>query len=220
MSQSPRQDPSPSSSAGPTADTPTVFIVDDDPAIRRSLGMMLDAHGVASEEYATADAFLAEFDAARPGCVVLDLRMPGTTGEEALTRLRHGGADMPVIVLTGHGDVPTTVRTMKLGLVDFLQKPVDHSILVATVRQALEQDAQRRQESARTLALRQRIETLTPRELQLLAMLAGGKTSKEIAAALVVSVKTVDNHRAHLLEKLEASNVAEMAAMAVRAGIA
>jgi FixJ family two-component response regulator len=199
---------------------PTVFIVDDDPAIRKSLGMMLDAHGLAWQEHATADEFLDEFDAARPGCIVLDLRMPGTTGEEALRKLREDGIDTPVVILTGHGDVPAAVRTMKLGLVDFLQKPVDHSILIHTVREALNRDEVQRAESAKTDALRQKIETLTPRELQLLAMLAGGRTSKEIAGSLDVSVKTVDNHRAHLLEKLHASNVAELAAMAVRAGIA
>ena len=199
---------------------PTVFVVDDDPAIRKSLGMMLDAHGLRWREYGSAEEFLGEFDVSRPGCLVLDLRMPGTTGEEALRQLREAGAAMPVIVLTGHGDVSAAVRTMKLGLVDFLQKPVDHSILIQTVREALRQDGERRRRETGNDALRSRMGTLTPRELQLLAMLANGKTSKEIANSLDVSVKTVDNHRAHLLEKLAASNVAELAAMAVRAGIA
>jgi FixJ family two-component response regulator len=199
---------------------PTVFVVDDDPAIRKSLGMMLDAHSLRWQEYGSADEFLDGFDPSRAGCLVMDLRMPGTTGEDALRQLREAGAQIPVIILTGHGDVPATVRTMKLGLVDFLQKPVDHSILIQTVREALRQDGERRRRDARTDALRHRIETLTPRELQLLALLANGKTSKEIASTLDVSVKTVDNHRAHLLEKLRASNVAELAAMAVRAGIA
>jgi FixJ family two-component response regulator len=199
---------------------PTVFIVDDDPAIRKSLGMMLDAHGLAWEGYETADDFLAAFDIIRPGCVVLDLRMPGTTGEEALRKMRDDGVETPVLILTGHGDVPTAVRTMKLGLVDFLQKPVDHAILIDTVREALRRDEAQRAQNARRDALRDKMETLTPRELQLLAMLAGGSTSKDIANALAVSVKTVDNHRAHLLEKLHASNVAELSAMAVRAGIA
>ena len=204
-----------------TADAqPTVFIVDDDPAIRKSLGMMLDAHGLAWEGHETADDFLAAFDSSRPGCVVLDLRMPGTTGEEALRKLRDDRVDTPVLILTGHGDVPAAVRTMKLGLVDFLQKPVDHSILIDTVREALRRDQVQRAENARRDALRDKMQTLTPRELQLLAMLAGGSTSKDIANALAVSVKTVDNHRAHLLEKLHASNVAELSAMAVRAGIA
>jgi FixJ family two-component response regulator len=199
---------------------PTVFIVDDDPAIRKSLGMMLDAHGLAWEGHETADDFLASFDITRPGCVVLDLRMPGTTGEEALRKMRDDGVDTPVLILTGHGDVPAAVRTMKLGLVDFLQKPVDHAILIDAVHEALRRDEAQRAENARRDALRDKMETLTPRELQLLAMLAGGSTSKEIASALTVSVKTVDNHRAHLLEKLHASNVAELSAMAVRAGIA
>ena len=207
-------------SALPADAQPTVFIVDDDPAIRKSLGMMLDAHGLAWEGHKTADDFLASFDITRPGCVVLDLRMPGTTGEEALRKMRDDGVETPVLILTGHADVPTAVRTMKLGLVDFLQKPVDHAILIDTVREALRRDEAQRAENARRDALRDKMETLTPRELQLLAMLAGGSTSKEIASALTVSVKTVDNHRAHLLEKLHASNVAELSAMAVRAGIA
>ena len=201
-------------------DRPTVFIVDDDPAIRKSLGMMVEAHRLRWEEYPSADEFLDQFDPARPGCLVLDLRMPGTNGEDALRRLREAGARIPVIVLTGHGDVAAAVRTMKLGLVDFLQKPAEHSILIQTVREALRQDGDRRRREAQYDGLRHRIGTLTPRELQLLAMLAYGKTSKEIAGALDVSVKTVDNHRAHLLEKLQASNVAELSAMAVRAGIA
>jgi FixJ family two-component response regulator len=209
-----------SSNSFSSRERPTVFVVDDDPAIRKSLGMMLDAHGLAWRAYATADDFLDDFDPSHPGCVVLDLRMPGTTGEEALKQLRDGGAEVPVIVLTGHGDVPAAVRTMKMGLVDFLQKPVEHSILTRTVREALRQDAERREEAAHTRSLLERIQTLTPRELQLLAMLAHGRTSKEIANSLAVSVKTVDNHRAHLLEKLRASNVAELSAMAVRAGIA
>jgi two-component system, LuxR family, response regulator FixJ len=198
----------------------TVFIVDDDPAVCRSVAAILGAHGLASRIFPSADRFLGEFDAAAPGCVLLDLRMPGITGEELLRTLRQGGVNIPVIIITGHGDVPTAVRAMKLGLVDFLQKPVDHSILIETVRLALRQDELRRAAERVKNDAVARIERLTPRERELMGLLAAGQTSKEIAAALSVSVKTVDNHRAHLLSKLQASNVAELAAIAVRAGLA
>jgi len=202
-----------------TGPAPKVFIVDDDPAIRKSLAMMLQAHGLATAQFASAEEFLADYQPAQPGCIVLDLRMPGMTGEELLKTLRAGNANIPVIILTGHGDVPVAVRTMKLGLVDFLQKPVEHQTLTETVQQALRQDATRRAADAETQKLVKRMSRLTPRERELLGMLASGKTSKEIASNLNVSVKTVDNHRAHLLAKLDASNVAELAAMAVRAGL-
>lgn len=201
-------------------DQPTVFIVDDDPAIRRSLIMILEAHGLACRQYGTADDFLADFDpATSAGCVLLDLRMPGITGEQLLRTLRHGGAAVPVIIITGHGDVPVAVRTMKLGVVDFLQKPVDSDVLIEAVLKALAQDAERRAADAASGEAAARVNRLTPRERELMGYLAGGKTSKEIANALGVSVKTVDNHRAHLLAKLKASNVAELAAIAVRAGL-
>jgi two-component system response regulator FixJ len=197
----------------------TVFIVDDDPAVCRSTVTLLSAHGLESRCFASADEFLARFDAAAPGCVLLDLRLPGMTGEELLRALRKAHADIPVIIITGHGEVPVAVRTMKLGLVDFLQKPVDHETLIATVREALRQDEARRQRETDQRHVAQRIKRLTPRELELLGLLAQGRTSKEIAASLNVSAKTVDNHRAHLLTKLQASNVAELAAIAVRAGL-
>jgi two-component system response regulator DctR len=199
--------------------TPTVHIVDDDPAVCRSTAAILTAHGLACRTYDGAESFLAKFDPAAPGCVLLDLRMPGTTGEELLRTLRQGGADVPVIVVTGHGDVPAAVRTMKLGLVDFLQKPVDHAILIETVREALRRDEQQRATNAARQDALARINRLTPRERELMGLLAAGRTSKEIAGSLNVSVKTVDNHRAHLLSKLNASNVAELAAIAVRAGL-
>jgi two-component system response regulator FixJ len=199
--------------------TPTVYIVDDDPAVCRSTAMMLQAHGLESRSYATADDFLRAFDPRAAGCLLLDLRMPGMTGEELLRTLRQGGVHLPVIIISGHGDVPAAVRTMRLGLVDFLQKPVDHDMLIGTVREALGQDARRREEDAIRRDEAERIGRLTPRERELMGFLAKGQTSKEIAAALGVSVKTVDNHRAHLLSKLSASNVAELAAIAVRAGL-
>lgn len=202
-----------------TNSNPTVYIVDDDPAVCRSTAMMLQAHGMESRAFGTADEFLRGFDPALPGCVLLDLRMPGMTGEELLRSLRQNGVNIPVVIVTGHGDVPAAVRTMRLGLVDFLQKPVDHDMLISTVRQALTQDASRRVEEAGRREEQERINRLTPRERELMGFLAKGQTSKEIAAALGVSVKTVDNHRAHLLSKLSASNVAELAAIAVRAGL-
>jgi FixJ family two-component response regulator len=201
-------------------ESPTVSIVDDDPAVCRSVAAILSAHNLPSRIFAGADAFLADFDPARPGCLLLDLRMPGTTGEELLRTLRQRGVNIPVIIMTGHGDVPVAVRTMRLGLVDFLQKPVDHSILIETVHAALRQDERRRGEEAVRDEARARVNLLTPRERELMGFLAAGRTSKEIATALSVSVKTVDNHRAHLLSKLQASNVAELAAIAVRAGLA
>lgn len=196
-----------------------VFIVDDDPAIRKSMSMMLEAHGLAWKAFASAAEFLEAYSPSQRGCVLLDLRMPGMTGEELLKTLRQGGVGVPVIIITGHGDVPTAVRTMKLGVVDFLEKPADTDVLIQRIHEALRQDDLRRDKEAADEQVRKRVERLTPRERELLGMLAAGKTSKEIASTLGVSVKTVDNHRAHLLTKLEASNVAELAAIAVRAGL-
>lgn len=198
---------------------PTVFIVDDDPAVSRSMAAICAAHGLPARTFASADRYLAEFDSRQPGCLLLDLRMPGTTGEELLRTLRQAGVDIPVVVVTGHGDVPAAVRTMKLAVVDFLEKPVDHAILIETFREALRRDQQRRESEAARQADTERIGALTPRERELMGYLARGHTSKEIATAWSVSVKTVDNHRAHLLAKLDASNVAELAAIAVRAGL-
>jgi FixJ family two-component response regulator len=199
---------------------PTVFIVDDDPAIRRSLAMILEAHKLPSKSYGSADEFLAEFDpVAGAGCLLLDLRMPGTTGEQLLRTLRQGGARVPVIIVTGHGDVPVAVRSMKLGAVDFLQKPVDGTSLIDAVRRALAEDEARRKREAEGGDAAARVSRLTPREREMMGFLAKGRTSKEIAHDMGVSVKTVDNHRAHLLQKLRASNVAELAAIAVRAGL-
>jgi two-component system response regulator FixJ len=206
-------------STAATVNKPTVFIVDDDPAVCRSTVTLLSAHGLESLCFESADEFLARFDPAAPGCVLLDLRLPGMTGEELLRALRKARAQIPVIIITGHGEVPVAVRTMKLGLVDFLQKPVDHEMLIATVREALRQDQAQRKREANRRDVVQRIKRLTPRERELMGFLAQGRTSKEIAGALKVSVKTVDNHRAHLLTKLQANNVAELAAIAVRAGL-
>lgn len=197
-----------------------VHVVDDDPAIRRSLGLVLGAHGFSHHEYASAEAFLSEYKQSQPGCVILDLRMPTMSGEELLKILRERRSELPVIMLTGYADVPVAVRAMKLGAIDVLQKPVDHAVLVDAVRRALHQDGIRRRRAAERDRLTQRLEPLTPRQREMLGMLATGKTSKQIALELGVSVKTVDNHRAELLARLQASNVAELAALAVRAGLA
>src|SRR5947207_714864 len=157
-----------------TAANPTVFIVDDDSAVCRSTLTLLAAHGLESRCFGSADEFLARFDRGQPGCVLLDLRLPGMTGEELLRALRKARAEIPVIIITGHGEVPVAVRTMKLGLVDFLQKPVDHEALIATVREALRQDQAQREREADRRRTAQRIKRLTPREREVMGFLAKG----------------------------------------------
>lgn len=198
----------------------TVFLVDDDAAVRDALRTLLMTEGFAVETYDSAEDFLARYRAAdQPGCLVLDVRMPGLSGLELQKLLVERAINLPIIFLTGHGDIPMSVRALKAGAVDFLEKPADPSLLLARVREAIALDQRRRAAEANTAALRSRCARLTPREREVLVQVAAGKTSKEIARLLGISPRTVEVHRARIMEKLEAHSVLDLAACAAACGL-
>jgi FixJ family two-component response regulator len=200
------------------SDRSIVHIIDDDPGMRKSLDMLMESASLPARFYESAEAFLEEFDAESCGCLVLDLRMPGMGGLELLQRLRAERNEIPVIVISGHADVSAAVRSMKLGAVDLLQKPFEPKTLIAAVRGALEKHADLLQRHSEQTAVRDRFAGLTPRELDLLKLVVAGRSSKQIAADLQISVKTVANHRASLLAKTGAANGPDLARLSVIAG--
>lgn len=194
-----------------------VHVVDDDPGIRDSLRMVLEAAAFRVEAFDSAEAYLAANPGETGGCIISDLRMNGMSGLELLEQLRSRGIATPVIMLTGHGDVPAAVYSMKLGANDFLEKPVQHHDLIARIRAVLTEYRNRRTRTLEAARARERLATLTARERELLRALAEGKSSKQIAAELDLSLRTVENHRAHLLAKSGAENVAELVRLCVLA---
>jgi len=192
-----------------TADA-TVFVVDDNQGVRTSLRALLESAGLAVETYASGDEFLAAYDPQRPGCLVLDVRLHHGSGLDLQDELRRRQATLPIIVLTGHGNVPTSVRALKAGAVDFLQKPAPPKLLLERVRAALDIDRQARAGSTARAAVMERLAHLTPREREVMELLIAGKTSKEIAAVLHVSVRTVEGHRRLVLSKMDVSSAAQL----------
>jgi FixJ family two-component response regulator len=190
---------------------PTVFVVDDNAALRRSLQALLEAAALRVETYASAEEFLARHDARRPGCLVLDVRLRGNNGLDLQEELRRRQVSLPVIVMTGYGDVPTSVRAFKGGAIDFLQKPVPPKKLLGRIREALEIDRKARAAVEQRAFVADRIARLTPRELDVLGLLALGNSSKEIATALKISVRTVEGHRRVVLRKMGVSSAAHLA---------
>jgi two-component system response regulator FixJ len=193
----------------------TVFVVDDDPAVRKSLETLLKSVGLNVETFRSAQEFLAGYDAARPGCLVLDVRMPGMSGLELQRTLRERGLDIPTIIVTGHGDVPVAVRALKDGALEFLEKPFSKQILLEYISQALKRDAAGRDRRGQHQELAARLARLTDRERQVMDLVVAGKVSKEVAAALGLSKKTVDVHRARVMQKLRVESVAELVELVV-----
>lgn len=191
----------------------TVFIVDDEPAVRNSLAWLLESVGQQVETFPSAQAFLDSYDPHRPGCLILDVRMPGMSGLDLQEKLSTMDAKLPVIFITGHGDVPMAVRAMKHGAVDFIEKPFNNQELLDRVHLAIERDVRARARDARGSEIRARMESLTPREREVLEGVVGGKANKSMARELGVSVKTIEAHRAKLMEKMHASSVAELVGM-------
>ncbi len=189
---------------------PTVFIVDDEPAIRESLSRLVGAAGFRAECFDGADAFLAAYRNGRPGCLVTDIRMPGMNGLELQERMRADGCAIPIIVLTGYGDVPGAVRALKGGALDFLQKPYEPDVLLVRIAEALERDARAREAAARAAEVGSRVARLTPREREVMALVIEGKANKVIAIDLGISERTVELHRGRVMGKLEARSVAEL----------
>lgn len=192
---------------------PTVFVVDDDEAVRDALRLLLESAELEAETYPCAQAFLDAYDPERTGCLVLDLRMPGLSGLELQERLRENNIALPVIMLTGHGDVPAAVRALKGGAVDFLEKPYDSEVLLSRIRQAIDRDRQMREQSHRQAAVAERLEHLTPREREVLDMIAAGKANKVIAFELDISERTVELHRARIMRKMGARSLPQLMRM-------
>jgi len=201
------------------ARSPTAFVVDDDEAVRSSLRMLLKSLGIPAVAYGSAAEFRAEYDLEQPGCLILDVRMPGISGLELQDELNRRGAIIPVIFITGHGDVPMAVEAMQHGAVDFLQKPFSDKDLSDRVQRALSADLRNRAQLGEKDQIRARMAMLTPRERQVLALVTLGKANKAIAGDLGVSQRTVEIHRAHLMEKMGAASLAHLVRMTMIADI-
>jgi RNA polymerase sigma factor (sigma-70 family) len=200
-----------------------VFVVDDDAGVRKSICMALEAAQLAVRPYASAEDFLADYKNGLPtgagGCLVLDLSMPGMSGLELLRHLRSQGMHLPVLIVSGTGTVPKAIEAMKLGVVDFLEKPADHRVVVQKVQEALAKDTMQRTSAAEIEAVRQRFAALTERERELLKLVINGRSNKQIAQDMGISIKTVANHRAHLMEKTGALNAADLTRISMIAGV-
>ncbi len=198
---------------------PVVFVVDDDDAVRSSLKLLLQSAGLAVSTCGTAAEFLSGHDPDQPGCLVLDVRMPDMTGLELQEELSRRGAIIPVIFITGHGDVPMAVEAMQHGAIDFLQKPFRDQDLIGRVRNALAQDERHRAQLSARRTIEARLASLTPREQQVLRLLAQGRSNKQMAGELGVSQRTIEIHRAHLMRKMQAHSVAQLIRMSLNAEI-
>jgi two-component system response regulator FixJ len=191
----------------------TVFVVDDDDAVRNSLRLLLKSAGLSTEIAASAQEFLSNYDTAHPGCLVLDVRMPGMSGLEMQHELNVRGATIPVIFITGHGDIPMAVEAMQHGAFDFLQKPFRDQELLDRVQRALTRDTEYRARLRQTDRIRERLASLSPREREVLDLVTQGKANKIVAGDLGVSQRTVEIHRAHVMQKMEAGSLAELVRM-------
>jgi RNA polymerase sigma factor (sigma-70 family) len=192
---------------------PVVFIVDDDEAVRDSLRLLLKSVGLNPLPLASAQEFLDVYDPAHPGCLVLDVRMPQMSGLEVQEQLNLRGAVIPVIFITGHGDVPMAVEAMQAGALDFLQKPFRDQDLIERIQRALEKDRTNRAALSQRGVLRERLESLTPREREVLSLVVAGKPNKIMAADLNVSQRTVEIHRSRVMEKMGAASLAQLVRM-------
>ncbi len=191
----------------------TVFIVDDDEAVRDSLGLLLRSAGYRARCYGSAKDFLKAFDPRDYGCLVLDIRMPGMSGLELQKHLVEIGCNIPVVFITGHGDIPMAVEAVRHGAVDFIQKPFDDQELVDRINEAMRLAAQQREGELERLEILDRIESLTAREKQVMGQVVQGKANKVIAGDLGVSQRTVEIHRARVMEKMQANSLAHLVRM-------
>jgi two-component system response regulator FixJ len=200
-------------------DSGTVHVIDDDEAMRESLAFLLRSAKVPAQIYDSADAFLSRLREVQGGCVVTDVRMPGLSGIDLLKRLRELKFAIPVVVITGHGDVPLAVEAMKFGAIDFLEKPFDDEVLLAAVRSALSAGASDREQQALRADIEKKLALLSTRERQVLDGLIAGQPNKTIAFDLGISPRTIEIYRANVMTKMEASSLSELVRMALTAGV-
>ena len=194
----------------------TVFVVDDEPDVRAALGMLIRSVGLRPEIYESPQAYLDAYDPARPGCLVLDMRMPGMSGLDLQARLTDMGVHPPIIMISGHGEIPSAVRAVQSGAIDFLQKPVSDQLLLDRIQQALRVDVENRKKYSECDALHSRFDTLTVREREVMQGVIDGKLNKTIADEMHVSTRTVEIHRANVMEKMQADSLSSLVQMAVR----
>ena len=205
------------SSQEPNRPQPTVFVVDDDEAMRSSLKWLIESVGLRVECHASAEDFINSYYPGRSGCLLLDVRMPGMSGLELQEYLHNHEITIPIIIITGHGDVPMSVRAMKAGATDFIEKPFNDELLLDSIRNALLLDGSQRDQQAELAELAGRLALLTPREHEVMDMVTQGKSNKEIARTLDVSAKTVEAHRAKVMEKMQAKSLAALVRMSISA---
>ena len=189
---------------------PIIFVVDDDEAVRLSTEMLIRSMGLHVESFESAAEFLEDFDPQQPGCVILDIRMPGMSGLELQEHLNEIKAAIPVVFVTGHGDVPMAVKAMKAGAIDFIQKPFRDQELIDRVHAALDQDSEEREESEVRASTQKQVDLLTTRELEVMGLVVDGRANKEIAFDLGLSPRTVEIHRARVMSKMSAASLPDL----------
>jgi FixJ family two-component response regulator len=197
-----------------TVSEPTVFIVDDDDAVRRFLSGLIESVELRVETFASARDFLDAYEPGRPGCLVLDVRMPGMSGLELQRELADQAIDLPVIILTGHGNVQLAVHAMQAGAIDFVEKPFDNELLLDRIQRAVAENARAGSERIKRIEVTKRIQLLTPREREVLDLVVAGQTNKGIARHLDISERTVEIHRANVMRKMQAKSLASLVKMA------
>src|SRR5436309_14920809 len=197
----------------------TVFVVDDDEAVRKAVSRLLRSAGIAAAVFASPREFLAQYNPATPGCLVLDMAMPNFDGLQLQTALTENGCTLPIIFLTGHGDVSKSVQAMKHGAFDFLTKPVNAKNLLPAIHAAIERDAVIRREQAKLFEICARLDTLTPREREVLKHVVAGKLNKQIASDLGITEATIKMHRARVMAKMKVQAVADLVRLAELCGI-
>ncbi len=197
---------------------PIVFVVDDDEAICQSLRLLIEDIGLAVRTFNGARPFLDHYDPSQPGCLVLDVRMSGMSGIELQARLNESNVEIPTIIITGHGDIPMAVETMKAGAIDFIEKPFRDQVLLDSIQRAIELDRRVRATKEHARGFQSRVKGLTRRERQVMDLLILGKPNKAIAYELGISSKTVDFHRTNILDKAGAASVVELVRLSHQAG--
>lgn len=202
-----------------TPEKATVYVVDDDPSVRAGLARLIKSVGLTVKTFASALEFLEQAVSEGPGCVIADLRMPAMSGLELQDQLQARHLNLPVIFLTGFGTVPASVRAMKRGAVDFLEKPVDDQVLLEAIFQALEKDRENRRKQAEIKTIQDRLTSLTPREYEVFTLIITGLLNKQVAYELGTTEKTIKVHRARLMEKMGCDSLAQLVRLAAKAGI-
>lgn len=197
-----------------TPASPTIFVVDDDASFRNAIARLLHAGGYTVQTFASATDFLESFQGCTPGCALLDVHMPGFTGLDLQSALARAENPLPIVFVTGQGDIPSSVQAMRAGAEDFLTKPIRKAVLFPAITRALARDAQEREQRARRRELRARFEALTPREREVLTHVLRGQLNKQIASDLATSERTIKAHRANLMAKLKVRSVAELGQLA------